>query len=61
MEKALELGVSKVSLEVRPSNHVAQHLYHKYGFQFTEVHHGYYRDGEDAYLMVKQLEGDSNE
>jgi ribosomal-protein-alanine N-acetyltransferase len=51
VEKALEMKMSKLSLEVRPSNHVAQHLYHKYGFRFTGVHRGYYRDGEDAWLM----------
>ncbi|MCP4537581.1 MAG: ribosomal protein S18-alanine N-acetyltransferase [Chloroflexi bacterium] len=51
LEKALLQGANVVSLEVRPSNHVAQRLYRKYGFRFTGVHHGYYRDGEDAWLM----------
>ena len=51
MEKALEQGASVVSLEVRPSNQVAQRLYRKYGFRFTGVRRGYYRDGEDAWLM----------
>lgn len=51
MEQALELGVSSVTLEVRPSNRVAQQLYRKYGFRFKGVHRGYYRDGEDAWLM----------
>jgi len=51
MEKAVELRATAVSLEVRPSNEVAQHLYHKYGFRFTGIHRGYYRDGEDAWLM----------
>jgi ribosomal-protein-alanine N-acetyltransferase len=51
MEKAIELRSNVVSLEVRPSNQVAQHLYHKYGFRFTSIHRGYYRDGEDAWLM----------
>ncbi len=51
MEKALAREASVVSLEVRPSNQVAQRLYHKYGFRFTGVHRGYYRDGEDAWLM----------
>jgi ribosomal-protein-alanine N-acetyltransferase len=51
VEKALEMKMSKLSLEVRPSNRVAQRLYHKYGFRFTGVHRGYYRDGEDAWLM----------
>jgi len=58
MEKALERGVSVVSLEVRPSNQVAQYLYHKYGFRFTGVHRGYYRDGEDAWLMEVEINRD---
>jgi ribosomal-protein-alanine N-acetyltransferase len=51
LEKGLELGVPVVSLEVRASNQVAQNLYRKYGFRFASVHRGYYRDGEDAWLM----------
>ena len=51
VEKVLEMKMSRLSLEVRPSNHMAQHLYHKYGFRFTGVRRGYYRDGEDAWLM----------
>ncbi len=51
LEQAYQLGVYSVSLEVRPSNQVAQRLYRKYGFRFTGVHPGYYRDGEDAWLM----------
>jgi len=59
MEKALELGGSAVSLEVRASNQVAQSLYRKYGFRFTNVHRGYYRDGEDAWLMEAQVNVDT--
>ena len=55
MEKALELGSEVVSLEVRASNRVAQNLYRKYGFRFTSVHRGYYRDGEDAWLMEARV------
>jgi len=52
IEEALNLGVQTISLEVRPSNQIAQRLYAKYGFQFTGVNRGYYRDGEDAWLMA---------
>jgi ribosomal-protein-alanine N-acetyltransferase len=55
LEKALELGGSVVSLEVRASNRVAQNLYRKYGFRFTSVRRGYYRDGEDAWLMEAEV------
>lgn len=58
MEKALELGVTRVTLEVRASNRVAQHLYRKYGFQFKGTQRGYYRDGEDAWLMAVEVNGD---
>jgi len=51
LEKALQLGFYSITLEVRPSNRVAQRLYRKYGFRFTGVHPNYYRDGEDAWLM----------
>lgn len=56
LEEAVAKGLTSVTLEVRASNHVAQHLYRKYGFQFTGVHQGYYRDGEDAWLMKVELD-----
>ena len=56
VEEALERGASVISLEVRPSNHVAQRLYRKYGFRFSGVHRGYYRDGEDAWLMEVEVD-----
>jgi ribosomal-protein-alanine N-acetyltransferase len=59
MEKALELGITLVSLEVRASNRVAQNLYRKYGFRFASVHRGYYRDGEDAWRMEAQVNRDA--
>lgn len=51
LERVLELGLRAMTLEVRPTNHVAQRLYEKYGFRHIGIHHGYYRDGEDAWLM----------
>ncbi len=59
MEQALKVECSVVSLEVRPSNQAAQHLYRKYGFRFKDVHRGYYRDGEDAWLMEVEVNGDA--
>ena len=52
IEQALRLQATLVTLEVRTSNRVAQRMYNKYGFQFTGTHRGYYRDGEDAWLMA---------
>jgi ribosomal-protein-alanine N-acetyltransferase len=53
--RTLELGLANVTLEVRASNQVAQRLYRKYGFRSTGMHRGYYRDGEDAWLMEADL------
>lgn len=52
LEKAIELGASSATLEVRPSNRVAQRLYHKYGFMRVAERSRYYRDGEDAWLLA---------
>ena len=42
-------------LEVRVSNEPAIALYRKLGFSISKRLPGYYRDGEDAYEMVKPL------
>jgi ribosomal-protein-alanine N-acetyltransferase len=48
-------GVGRVKLEVRETNAAALSLYRDFGF---EVHHAipeYYDDGEDAYVMVREM------
>nr|MBN1229048.1 ribosomal protein S18-alanine N-acetyltransferase [Anaerolineae bacterium] len=53
VQQAIRQGAAMVTLEVRVSNHVAQNLYRKYGFEISGVRKGYYRDnGENAYLMT---------
>lgn len=42
-------------LEVRVTNMFAVRLYKKLGFQVAKTFHGYYSDGEDAYLMNRKL------
>lgn len=42
-------------LEVRLTNTAAINLYKKLGFQVTRTIRGYYADGEDAYVMTKEL------
>jgi ribosomal-protein-alanine N-acetyltransferase len=42
-------------LEVRITNTSAIDLYKKLGFQITRTIHGYYSDGEDAYVMSTKL------
>jgi len=46
-------GVHEWSLEVRKSNHKALGLYQKMGFKTEATREGYYRDHEDALLMLK--------
>jgi len=43
-------GAEKITLEVRRSNHLAQNLYRKYGFELRGVRPGYYNN-EDALIM----------
>ncbi|RLE67442.1 MAG: hypothetical protein DRJ43_07425 [Thermoprotei archaeon] len=56
LEKMRRMGVRWVRLEVRVSNEAAINLYRRLGFSIEGVLKGYYRDGEDAYLMIKVLE-----
>ncbi len=58
IRRAITLKASFVVLEVRISNTVAQRLYLKYGFKTVKVKQRYYHNnGEDAYEMHLQLEG----
>ena len=54
---ALNQGCRYYSLEVRESNHKAQKLYHKQGFETVGVKKEYYSNNrEDGLAMVKQLQ-----
>ncbi|MFP3309514.1 MAG: N-acetyltransferase [Acidilobus sp.] len=60
MKEAIDVLSSKydvdaVYLEVRVSNEPAIRMYEKFGFKKVRIIKGYYRDGEDAYVMVKRL------
>jgi ribosomal protein S18 acetylase RimI-like enzyme len=46
---------TKIRLCVRHSNQAAIDLYIQLGYRKTEVRHAYYSDGEDAYVMRKNL------
>ncbi|AFZ71038.1 ribosomal-protein-alanine acetyltransferase [Caldisphaera lagunensis DSM 15908] len=48
-------NAESVYLEVRVSNNDAISLYKKMGFEEVRIIKEYYRDGEDAYVMVKIL------
>ena len=45
--------LSSAWLEVRAANQAAMTLYRRSGFNQSGVRKGYYRDGEDAIIMVK--------
>jgi len=52
--RAKARGARRMTLEVRPSNEVARHLYEKHGFVARGLRKGYYSDtGEDAIIMWK--------
>jgi len=48
-------GASEVVLEVSVNNTAAMSLYKKLGYRIISVLRGYYPNGEDAYLMLKEL------
>lgn len=53
IEKSISLNAARLTLEVRASNYIAQHLYHKYGFVEAGLRRGYYSDNhEDAIIMT---------
>jgi len=55
--KALELGASRMTLEVRASNLEARRLYEGLGYRGTGVRRNYYSDThEDAIVMWKDLD-----
>jgi ribosomal-protein-alanine N-acetyltransferase len=51
-----EKRASRVKLEVRESNDSAIRLYRRFGFQFRRTLPRYYDDGEDAYVLVSELQ-----
>ncbi|MEM3360467.1 MAG: ribosomal protein S18-alanine N-acetyltransferase [Candidatus Bathyarchaeia archaeon] len=59
VSKAMEgmrlYNAKQAFLEVRVSNTPAINLYKKLGFKVTRTINGYYSDGEDAYLMSREL------
>jgi ribosomal-protein-alanine N-acetyltransferase len=62
LAEMVETGVSKamhqIWLEVRVSNHTAQQLYHRLGFEVVGRRRGYYTDTkEDAMVMTLLLPG----
>jgi len=56
MDVSKEMGAISMTLEVRVTNHVAQSLYRKLGFQDGAIRKNYYTDNqEDALVMWVKL------
>ncbi len=53
MQGMQDYGAQEFYLEVRKTNNAAISVYERHGFEIRRVLKGYYRDGEDAYLMVR--------
>ncbi len=51
-----QAGLVSAWLEVRAGNSNAIRLYQRNGFEQNGIRRGYYRDGEDALLMVREFE-----
>ena len=51
LEDACQRGLKRATLEVRPSNPVALHLYQSFGFEVLGCRKRYYPDGEDALIL----------
>ncbi len=51
-------GAKVVFLEVRRSNEAARAMYARFGFRAMGVRPGYYEDGEDAIVMMLELNGE---
>ncbi|WP_256685163.1 ribosomal protein S18-alanine N-acetyltransferase [Halococcus qingdaonensis] len=60
LERALDAmyrqQVGRVKLEVRESNEPALALYRQYGFVHRSTATGYYADGEDALVLVREFD-----
>lgn len=56
IEFSQQRGCSAVLLEVRASNRPAIQLYESLGFYQLQQRPSYYRDGEDALILRKQLD-----
>ncbi|MDD3477909.1 MAG: ribosomal protein S18-alanine N-acetyltransferase [Candidatus Izemoplasmatales bacterium] len=55
MQLVKSYEVNEITLEVRPSNLKAISMYQSFGFEPVAIRHGYYENGEDAYLMYKRM------
>ncbi len=57
LQKAADLGLTRLLLEARLGNLPAQALYRAFGFQEDGIRPGYYSNREDALLMSRHILG----
>ncbi len=57
LQQCRRQGLERAWLEVRKSNRAAISLYQRLGFVIVDKRKQYYRDGEDALLMVLEVSG----
>jgi ribosomal-protein-alanine N-acetyltransferase len=55
LERCLERGFQRVTLEVRVSNATAIRFYTRYRFSVIDLLRTYYSDGENGYQMARDL------
>ena len=55
MPAVLKEDISEYVLEVRVSNYPAINLYKKFNYKVHSIKKKYYRDGENAYYMIKKV------
>ena len=64
LERAIDIvaatGAGSVKLEVRAENHRARRLYRGFDFEHRKTIPNYYSNGEDALVMVRSLDPESD-
>ena len=55
-KQLIRQNIKYVTLEVRTSNAQAINLYKKFNFKIETIKKNYYKDGEDAYYMVSEVD-----
>ncbi len=54
LDEANAKNIQRITLEVKVSNEVAIKFYNKFGFKKISIRKNYYKNGEDAVVMMKE-------
>ncbi len=55
LQEAKQKGIKRVTLEVKSNNYKAIKFYKKFNFKQISIRKNYYKDKEDAIVMLKEL------